>query len=170
VLQRLHDSSPNDIWISTNLARLGLNIDENTKQAQDLAKQAYDHSPEDADCAVTYAFSLYVQGRTMEGLDVIRKLPPETMRESHNAVYAAIVLLDVNQADAAKEYIQIAKRGPLYVEEKRLLEDEHAKASGATPSPTPNASARPAPGAKPSVAPADSMAPSPSASPTATRL
>ncbi|HUE40597.1 MAG TPA: tetratricopeptide repeat protein [Chthoniobacterales bacterium] len=149
VLQRLHDSSPNDIWISTNLARLGLNIDENTKQAQDLAKQAYDRSPEDVDCAVTYAFSLYVQGRTMEGLDVIRKLPPEAMRESHNAVYAAILLLDVNQADAAKEYIQIAKRGPLYAEEKRLLEDEHAKASGATPSPTPNASASPAPTAKP---------------------
>src|ERR1700693_1971164 len=170
VLQRLHDSSPSDIWISTNLARLGLNIDENTKQAQDLAKQAYDHSPEDVDCAVTYAFSLYVQGRTMEGLDVIRKLPPEAMRESHNAVYAAILLLDVNQADAAKEYIQIAKRGPLYVEEKRMLEDEHAKASGATPSPTPSASASPAPTAKPSAAPAGSMVPSPSASPTATRL
>ncbi|HWY41746.1 MAG TPA: tetratricopeptide repeat protein [Chthoniobacterales bacterium] len=169
VLQRLHDSSPNDIWISTNLARLGLNIDENTKQAQDLAKQAYDHSPEDVDCAVTYAFSLYVQGRTTEGLDVIRKLPPEAMRESHNAVYAAILLLDVNQADAAKEYIQIAKRGPLDVEEKRLLEDEHAKASGATPGPTPNASAMPAPGARPSAAPTGSMAPSPSASPTATR-
>ena len=31
VLQRLHENSPNDIGISANLARLGLNIDQNTK-------------------------------------------------------------------------------------------------------------------------------------------
>ena len=141
VLQRLHDNSPNDIVISTNLARLGLNIDQNTKQAQDLARQAYERAPDDVNCTVTYAFSLYVQGRTTEGLDVIRKLPPDAMREPHNAVYAAVLLLDVNQTDAAKEYIQAAKRGPLYIEEKRLLEDERAKVPGASPTPTP---ARPA--------------------------
>ncbi len=42
VLQRLHEASPNEIGITTNLARLGLNIDQNTKQAQELAKQAYE--------------------------------------------------------------------------------------------------------------------------------
>jgi Tfp pilus assembly protein PilF len=136
VLQRLHETSPNEIGINTELARLGLNIDQNTKQAQDLAKQAYDHVPDDISCAVTYAFSLYVQGRTTEGLDILRKLPPESMHQSHNAVYAAVLLLDVNQADAAKEYIQAAKHGPLYAEEKRLLEDELAKTSAASQAPT----------------------------------
>jgi predicted Zn-dependent protease len=167
-LQRFHEASPNDIVISANLARLGLNIDQNTKQAQDLAKQAYDRSPNDVNCAVTYAFSLYVQGRTTEGLDVIRKLQPEAMHESHNAVYAAILLLDVNQADAAKEYIQIAKRGPLYAEERRLLEDEVTKVSGATPSPTPKASASPAATTKSARStPAPNATPSPSPKPTA---
>ena len=160
VLQRLHESSPNDVAISASLARLGLNIDQNTKQAQDLAKQAYERAPNDVNAAVTYAFSLYVQGRTMEGLDVIKKLPPEAMHEPHNAVYAALLFLDVNQSEAAKEYIQIAKRGPLYAEEKRLLEDEVTKVSGASPSPTPNALASPAASAKPS--PSMSAAPAPS--------
>src|SRR5436309_469688 len=71
-LQRLHDASPNEIAISTNLARLGLNIDQNTKQSQELARQAYERAPDDLSCAVTYAFSLYAQGRTTEGLEILQ--------------------------------------------------------------------------------------------------
>ena len=145
VLQRLHEASPNEIGITNNLARLGLSIDQNTKQAQELAKQAHDRAPEDLNCAVTYAFALYVQGHTTEGLEILQKLPPETLHEPHAAVYAAVLLLDVNQTDAAKEYIQVAKHGPIYAEEKRLLEDELTKISGASPSPTP--SPTPAPSA-----------------------
>jgi predicted Zn-dependent protease len=148
VLQRLHETSPNEIGITTNLARLGLNIDQNTKQAQELAKQAYERTPDDLNCAITYAFALYVQGRTTEGLEIIRKFPAEPLHESHNAVYAAVLLLDVNQTDAAKDYIQAAKRGPLYAEEKRLLEDELTKISGASPNPTARASATGSPTAQ----------------------
>jgi thioredoxin-like negative regulator of GroEL len=145
VLQHLHEASPNEIGITTNLARLGLNIEQNTKQAQQLAKQAYERTPDDVSCAVTYAFSLYVQGRTTEGLEILQKLPPEALHESHAAVYAAVLLLDVNQTDDAKEFIQVAKRGPLYAEEKRLLEDELAKIAGVSPSPTPLPSPSPTP-------------------------
>lgn len=145
VLQRLHEISPNEIAIAAGLARLGLNIDQNTKQAQELAKQAYDHAPQDWNCAITYAFSLYVQGRTTEGLEVLKKLPPEALRDPHNAVYAAVLLLDLNQGDAAREYIQTAKRGQLYSEEKRLLEDERAKIPGASPTPTQTPTPRPVP-------------------------
>src|SRR5437870_90070 len=144
VLQRLHEASPNEIGITNNLARLGLSIDQNTKQAQELAKQAHDRAPEDLNCAMTYAFALYVQGHTTEGLEILQKLPPETLHEPHAAVYAADLLLDVNQTDAAKEYIQVAKHGPIYAEEKRLLEDELTKISGAPPSPTPTPSPTPA--------------------------
>jgi Tfp pilus assembly protein PilF len=167
VLQRLHDSSPSEIGITTNLARLGLNIDQNTRLAQDLAKQAYDRAPDDLNVAVTYAFALYIQGRTTEGLDILRKFPPDALHESHNAVYAAVLLLDVNQTDAAKEYVQAAKRGPLYVEEKRLLEDELTKISGASSSA--GASRE---GGSPSPSPAkvaqSPLAPSPTPTPAAT--
>src|SRR5256886_6324073 len=145
VLQRLHDASPNEIGITANLARLGLNIDQNTKQSQELARQAYERAPDDLSCAVTYAFSLYAQGRTTEGLEILQKLPPEALHESHAAVYAAVLLLDINQTDGAKEYIQVAKRGPIYAEEKRVLEDELAKIAGVSPSPTPLPSPSPTP-------------------------
>ena len=151
VLQRLHETSPNEITITSNLARIGLNIDQNTKQAQQLAQQAYERAPQDPSCAITYAFSLYVQGRTTEGWEILRKLPPEALHDPHAAVYAAILLLDLNQADA-KEYIQIAKRGPIFAEEKRLFEDELNKAAGISPTPTPTPTATPKPTAAPSPA------------------
>lgn len=158
VLQRLHETSPNEAAITANLARLGMNIDQNTRQAQELAREAYEHAPNDVNCAVTYAFSLYAIGRTNEGLEVIKKIPPESLREPHAAAYVAVLLLDDNQVDAAKEYVQIAKRGPVYVEEKRLLDDELAKIAGVSTTPTPS----------PSTSPTPKPTPAPSASPAAT--
>ena len=145
VLQRLHETSPNEVAITAKLARLGLNIDQNTKQAQTLAKQAYERTPEDPNSAITYAFSLYVLGRTTEGWDILQKLPVEALHDSHAAVYAAVLLLDLNQSDAAKEFIQIARKGPIFAEEKRLLEDEVNKAAGISPTPSPSATPTPTP-------------------------
>jgi thioredoxin-like negative regulator of GroEL len=153
VLQRLHESSPNEPTITANLARLGLNIEQNTRQSQELAKEAYDRAPSDPNCAITYAFSLYATGRTTEGLAIIKNLPSEQLHDPHAATYAAVMLLDDNQLDAAKEYIEAAHRGALYAEEKRLLEDELTKVTGAasaSPSPAssvqPKASSSPSPG------------------------
>jgi Tfp pilus assembly protein PilF len=139
VLQRLHEASPSEATITADLARLGLNIDQNTSQAQTLAKEAYQRAPGDIDCAVTYAFSLYGMGRTREGLVIVQQLPPEKLRDPHAAVYVATLLLDENQTDAAREYIKAAERGPLFSEEKKLLEEAKAKLASAmaTPTPTP---------------------------------
>jgi len=137
VLQRLHEASPNETTITADLARLGLNIDQNTSQAQTLAKEAYERAPNDIDCAVTYAFSLYGMGRTREGLAILQKLPQEELRDPHAAVYVATLLLDENQADVARGYIEAAQRGPLFSEEKKLLEEAKAKLAAATATPTP---------------------------------
>ena len=143
ILQRLHESSPNEPPITADLARLGLNIDQNTKQSQELAKDAYDRAPNDVNCAVTYAFSLYRLGRAAEALEIIRKLPADQLHDPHAAVYVAVLLLDSNQAETAKEYIDAAEDGEIYIEERKLLEDARNKLTAATPSPS--ASASPAP-------------------------
>ena len=153
VLQHLHETSPNEVGITAKLARVGLNLEQNTKQAQTLAKEAYDRAPGDPICAITYAFSLYVQGRTSEGLEILQKIPPEALHEPHAAVYVAVLLLDLNRNDEAKEFIQLAKKGPIYAEEKRLLEDDLAKISGASPSPSPTLT----PSASPSTTPSPSV-------------
>ena len=97
-MQRLHESSPNEAGATANYARLGMLIEHNAAEAHRLAKEAYDQAPDDVNCAVTYAFSLYGQGRTSEGIQILQKLPNDKLHDSHAAAYVAVLLLDENQA------------------------------------------------------------------------
>jgi Tfp pilus assembly protein PilF len=137
-LQRLHESSPTEAPITADLARLGLNIEQNTKEFHDLAKEAYDRAPNELNCAVTYAFSLYRLGRSTEGLGIIQKLPPDQLHDPHAAIYVGLLLADAGQIEGAKEYITAAETGKIYVEEKKLIDETRSKlvAASATPSPT----------------------------------
>src|SRR5438876_4536934 len=147
-LQRLHESSPNEAPITADLARLGLNIDQNTKQSYDLAKEAYDRAPSELNCAVTYAFSLSRLGRSAEGLEIIQKLPIDRLHDPHAAVYVALLLLEANQIDAAKEYIGTTDDAKIYLEEKKLLDEARTKlatASATSSPPVSPASAEPTP-------------------------
>jgi hypothetical protein len=74
-------------------------------------------------------------------------LPPEGLHDAHAAVYVALVLVEGNELDGAKDYIQAAENGKLYPEEKKLLEEAKTKlvAASAIPSPaeSPSPSATP---------------------------
>lgn len=136
IAQRLHESSPNEPAAAANYARLALLVDQNPAEGHRLAKETYDRAPEDINAAMTYAFSLYGLGRTAEGIEIINKLPPEGVHDPHAAVYAAILFLDENQIADAQEYIAAARGGPIFPEEKKLLEEAIAKSSAAPSSPT----------------------------------
>jgi hypothetical protein len=145
IAQRLHESSPNEPGAAANYARLALLVDQNPAEGHRLAKETYDRAPDDINAAMTYAFSLYGLGRTAEGIEIMKKLPPEGVHDPHAAVYAAILLLDENQVAAAQEYIAAAQAGPIFPEEKKLLEEAIAKAGVPLPNPsaTPVATASP---------------------------
>jgi Tfp pilus assembly protein PilF len=144
ILQRLHESSPNEAPITADLARLGLNIEQNTKQSHDLAKEAYDRAPDEVNCAVTYAFSLYRLGRNVEGLAVIQNLPPDQLHDPHAAVYVALLLAEASQIEGAKQYVGVADDGETYPEEKKILDEARTKLAAASPTPSPLASPAPA--------------------------
>jgi predicted Zn-dependent protease len=165
-MQRLHESSPGDPEAGANYARLALLLDQNAAEGHRVAKESYDRAPVSVNCALTYAFSLYGLGRTGEGLEIIRKFRPEPLHDPHAAVYVAVLLLDENQLEAARDYIQTAQRGPIFVEEKKLLDESLSKTNLATATPSPSVSpkpeeAPPAPGALPIAAPS-AAAPTPS--------
>jgi predicted Zn-dependent protease len=143
-LQRLHESSPTEAPITADLARLGLNIEQNTKESHDLAKEAYDRAPNELNCAVTYAFSLYRLGQGAEGLGIIQKLPPDELHDPHAAVYVALLLADAGQIEGAKEYIAAADAGKIYVEEKKLIDEAKSKLAAASVTPSPAVSPAPA--------------------------
>jgi len=144
ILQRMHESSPNEAPITADLARLGLNIDQNTKQSYDLAKEAYDRAPSELNCAVTYAFSLSRLGRSAEGLEIIQKFPTDQLHDPHAAVYVALLLLEANQIDAAKEYIGTTDDAKIYLEEKKLLDEARTKLATASATSSPPVSPAPA--------------------------
>ena len=140
IAQRLHENSPNETGIAATCARLALLVDQNPAEGHRLAKETYDHAPDDVNVAMTYAYSLYMLGRTAEGISIMNKLPPKALHEPHAAVYAAVLLLDENQAPAAQEYVVATQAGPIFPEEKKLLEEALAKAR---PTPAPTASPSP---------------------------
>jgi lipopolysaccharide biosynthesis regulator YciM len=145
VLERLHEISPDEPPITADLARLGLNLEQNVERSHQLAKEAYDSAPDEINCAVSYAFSLYRLGRNAEALKIIQSLSPDQLHDPHVAVYTALVLIDGGQFDAAKEYIGTAEHDRIYPEEKRLLDEAKAKliAAAATPAAEPPLLARP---------------------------
>jgi Tfp pilus assembly protein PilF len=145
ILGRLHEASPNEAPITAELARLGLNLGQNMERSHGLAKEALDRAPEDVNCAITYAFSLYRLGRNAEGLGIIQKLPPDQLRDPHAAVYAALLLADANQIDAAKDYLAAADNNKeIYSEEKKLLGEAKGKIASASVAPSPVISSSPA--------------------------
>lgn len=135
--QRLHESSPNESNAAADYARLALLVDQNAAEGHRVAKEAFERAPTEINAAMTYAFSLYSLGRSAEGIEIMKKLPPEGLHDPHAAVYAAVLLLDENQVAAAQEYIATAQAGPIFPEEKKLLEEAIEKASPTVPSPTP---------------------------------
>jgi len=149
VLQWLHESSPNEAPITADLARLGLDVDENTERSHQLAKEAYERAPNDVNCVVTYAFSLYRLGRNAEALAIIRSLPPHQLDDPHGAVYIAVVLVEGSELQGAKDYIAAAENGKPYPEEKKLLEEAKTKLIAASAIPSPAES--PTPSATPSL-------------------
>jgi len=137
VLQRLHESSPTEAPITADLARLGINLGQNTERSHQLAKEAYDRAPKEINCAVTYAFSLSRLGRNAEAIGIVESLPPEQLHDAHAAVYVALVMAEANQIEAASNYINAADDGDIYPEEEKILDEAKMKlaAASATPSP-----------------------------------
>lgn len=154
IAKQLHEASPRETALTANYARLALLLSPNTEDAQRAAKEAYDAAPSDLNCAIAYAFSLYTVGRTSEGLEVLQKPPKEELHEPHAALYMAVLLLDDNKPEAAQPFVEAAQRGPLYIEEKKLLDEALAKMNVPPPAPAPTAEPPNAPPeAQPSSAP-----------------
>jgi tetratricopeptide repeat protein len=121
--QRLHESSPEEIGLAANAARFALLLDRNTAEGRALAKRTYEKAPNDTAAAVTYAFALYVAGRTPEAVEILNKLPRDQLNDPHAAVYAALLFDDASQPEIANRYIALAGAGDVYPEEKQLLEE-----------------------------------------------
>ena len=137
VLRRLHETSPNEAPITADLARLGLNLGQNTERSHQLAKEAYDRAPNEVNCAVTYAFSLSRFGKNVDALAIIQNLPPDQLHDPHAAVYVGLLLAEAGQVEPARDYVAAAGEEKIYPEEEKLLDEAKTKLAIASATPSP---------------------------------
>src|SRR2546427_1247839 len=91
-----------------NLAATSLLLKLNLSKAHQLAKEVYSKHPEQPIIASTYAYSLYLQGRTKEAMATFEKLTPEALENSAVALYYGVVLSASGETDKAAKYFKIA--------------------------------------------------------------
>ncbi|MFO1500668.1 MAG: hypothetical protein U1G07_20170 [Verrucomicrobiota bacterium] len=94
----------------------------NLTTAHHLAREIYAEHPANAATACTYAFSLHLQGRNEEALDVLAAYQEEISRNSSLAAYYATLLASRGLTSEAQKYVTLARSGFLLPEEKALVD------------------------------------------------
>jgi len=124
-LNRLYSTmasyAPKSFEAQNNLAATSLLLKLNLPRAHDLAKEVYSEHPEEAIVTSTYAFSLYLQGRTKDGVAALEKLKAEALETPSVAVYYGLLLSEDGQTNKAARYLGIAQKSALLPEEKVLV-------------------------------------------------
>jgi tetratricopeptide (TPR) repeat protein len=122
VYSAMLEQNPNDLLARNNLATVCWLLKTNLDRAHPLAHDVYEQHQTNPVIASTYAFSLHLQGKTAEGLEVLGKLSGDDLRRSGVATYYAVLLKAADQTNKAQAFRQLAERGPLLPEERTLLD------------------------------------------------
>ena len=124
---RLFVRFPKNLDFENNLAATALLLKTNLAQAGQWAQEVYAGNTNNPAFAATYAFALHRQGRTGDGLAVLRKLDGPLQQHPDVALYYGCLLAATGATNDAAPYLQIARtRGRWLPEEQKLL----AAASG----------------------------------------
>jgi predicted Zn-dependent protease len=113
--------TPSDLVAKNNLAMSALLLDAKELKPHDLAREVYQQSPTNSSFAATYAFSLYVQGKSAEALKVMRQLKPQDLENPSIAGYYGLILKATGSAAKAKVYLDWTSKAPLLPEERKLF-------------------------------------------------
>jgi hypothetical protein len=118
-----------NVIAKNNFAATSLLLNINGTRAHVVARELFSAYPDDPVLASTYALSLHLQGKTVDGLAVLSKFRPEVLQQPSLALYYGVLLQADRQTNRATPYLALARRAPLLPEEKALL----ARAFPATP-------------------------------------
>jgi Flp pilus assembly protein TadD len=124
-LRRLYQASmqqdPKDKQARNNFTMVSLLLGKDLPTAHKDATEIYASAPRNPVFASTYAFSLYLQGRSKEGIEVLRALKPEELADPAVAVYYGLLLAAVGETEAAKDYLDKSAKAFLLPEELALV-------------------------------------------------
>ena len=122
-------SDPRGIAARNNYAFLSLLTRNAEGNPNRIAETLHQEHPENGLITSTYALSLYKQGKPADAVAAMSALKPEALHEPQVALFHAMFLLSIGQAEKADEFLKFSAKWPMLPEEKTLL--ERAKVAGA---------------------------------------
>ncbi len=114
--------SPSNLVLKNNLAMVALLLDATELRPYELAREVYNTSPTNASYASTYAYSLYVQGKSAEALRVMQKLTPKELDDPSRAGYYGLILKATGSAAKAQVYFDWTAKARLLPEERKIFD------------------------------------------------
>lgn len=121
LLRQRYASDPSDVLVKNNLANLYLLRKSELDQAYRLAREAHDKAPRDPFFASTYAYSLLLQHKNKEAVQVFDGLKPEYLKIPSVAAYYGIIQAEAGNKDQARAALQCASSAKLLPEETELV-------------------------------------------------
>jgi Flp pilus assembly protein TadD len=121
VYQATMQQDPKDKLARNNFTMLSLLSGKDLPAAHKDADELYASDPRNPIFASTHAFSLHLQGKTREGIEVLRLLKPEELADPAMGVYYGVLLAAVGEVQAAKPYLDKSAQAFLLTEELALV-------------------------------------------------
>jgi predicted Zn-dependent protease len=121
LLARVAEAEPANLAVKNNLALTSLLLDPRDAKSFSLARQVYEQQPANPFFVSTYAYSLHLQEKNREALQLFQTLKPEQLDDPSVAAYYGIVLADVGEQASAKKHLAMGERAKLLPEERTLI-------------------------------------------------
>lgn len=120
---RMYEINPRDPIAINNVVMLSLLLNTNVERAQSLADEVHQLQPTNPGVISTYAYALYIRGKTEDAIKLMRTLDPNVLNSPNVAAYFAAMLVEGEAPDEATKYIEIAKTGKLLPEEMEMVKN-----------------------------------------------
>jgi hypothetical protein len=117
---------PADLDLKNNLAMTALLLDAQELNPHQLAREVYQQDPTNSSYISTYAFSLHLQKKDAEALKIMERLTPQELKDPSIAGYYSLVLQATGNKEKARSYLNLAFKGPLLPEERKMFEQARA--------------------------------------------
>lgn len=119
---KVYSKDPSNVRLKNNLANLYLLRKTELPRAYEMAKEAYETSTNNPFFASTYAYSLLLQDKKSDALNVVNGLKPEYLKIPSVALYYGVVQAQSGRAEVAREAFKRAKTASLLPEERAIVQ------------------------------------------------
>lgn len=119
--------SPTNLDVKNNLALAAMLLEAWELDPHTLAREAYAVNPTNASFASTRAYSLHLEGKHAEALEIMRSIDPTVLdRQPAMAGYYGLILKGAGEREAASKYLARVTNIVVLPEERKLFDAARA--------------------------------------------